>query len=279
MSRKRTLLIKRTVLRACSWIFALMVVAFPSASFAGFEQINDLSKCQTIPCCEISGTITKSDLKELNHFINQMNESNRTSLIVRLDSVGGNLEVAIAIGRQLRKHRASIFTWNNGKCYSSCVFVLAGGVRRYLSSNIGIHRPFPESSDKLDYQTIQSNQRRLSKFAKKYLKEVNVSPSLYDAMMSIPSDKIKILSEHELEFYGIVEVDPVEQEFQNATEARRLGLSMTEFIQKKGLVNTNCAEAYNNGSRTGDFDSYVACRDAILNSKESETTMEPNHSN
>ncbi len=255
---------RKTGIRIHSWLLALVVIIISNPSSADFTKVYDLNKCGN-PCWEVTGSITKSDLSELSNFVDKMNDS-KVRPTVRLDTIGGDMEVAVAIGRQLRRYRATVFTWDQGKCYSSCVFILAGAVRRYLSSNIGIHRPFSNNTDKNNYYTIQGNQRRLSKFAKKYLEEVNVSPSLYDAMVSIPSDKIKILSERELEFYGIVEVDPVEQELDYAAKARRYGLSMAEFIQRKSQVNRSCAKEFNYGGRTGDFDSYRECERSIFSS-------------
>jgi hypothetical protein len=91
-----------------------------------------------------------------------------------------------------------------------------------------------------------------------------VSPSLYDAMVSIPPEKLKLLSKSELESYGILEVDPVEQELEDAAEARKYGLSKTEYLRRKGQVDVVCAREWRRGETLGDFVSYFSCRDKVF---------------
>jgi len=243
----------------------VFLVGYSSSCIATITQIHDPKKCPDGRCWEITGLITQSDLQELSRAVDIMRGSKATP-IFRLNSNGGDIEVAIAIGRQLRQFRALALTWGQGKCYSSCVFILAGAVYRMLSTTIGIHRPYSIITDKRDYQTIQSDQRRLAKIAKDYLEEVNVSPSLYDAMIIIPPEKIKLLSESELEGYGLLEVDPVEQELDDAAEARKYSLSKVEYFTRKAKANIICASDYNSGALTGNIDSYYACYKDVLRS-------------
>jgi ATP-dependent protease ClpP protease subunit len=220
----------------------------------------------TLPFWDIQGVITKSDLKELERAVEIMSKTKSTPYF-RLNSEGGDVEVAIAIGRQLRRFQAQAITFNQGKCYSSCVFILAGAVRRSLSDSIGIHRPYSSSTDQRDYQATQVTQRRLAKLVKDYLEEMNVSPSLYDAMVAIPPEKMRLLSQTELERYGLLEVDPVQQELEDAAEARKYNLSKVDYLTKKSEVTATCARELRNGSTAGDFTGYVKCRDSVFRSK------------
>lgn len=217
-------------------------------------------------CWEISGLITQSDAQELLHIVDSLKGSKATPMF-RLNSNGGDVEAAITMGRLLRKIRASALTWSEGGCYSSCVFILAGAVNRHGRLGVGIHRPYSSRTDMRDYRTIQSDQRRLEKLAKDYLKEVNVLPSLYDAMMSIPPEKIKMLSESELDSYGLLEIDPVEQEIQDAAWARQYGISKIEYIQRKTQVDITCGNKDLGFKSIAEAESYVKCKEDVLSAR------------
>ena len=234
---------------------------------AEITQIKDLTKCPADQggCWEISGLISESDHRAVVKIANSLANTMRPPFF-RLNSRGGNVESAIAIGRELRRMRAYVLTWDEAPCHSSCVFILAGGVRRMLGGNIGIHRPYSLSTEKRDYDSVQREHRRITTLAKAYLEEVNVSPTLFDAMMRIPPERIRILSQSELEIYGIAETDPIEQELADAAEARKYGLSKTDYLRRRAVADTKCASAFRRGESSGNFDDYVRCREGVLRS-------------
>lgn len=248
------------------FVVSIICFVYSNQSFATITQIHDTNKCHNLACFEVTGVISQTDLKELANAVEFMKTSKAKPLF-RLNSYGGDVEVAIAIGRQLRKFEATAITWSDGECYSSCVFILAGAVRRGLSTTIGIHRPYSSRTDNRDYQAIQADQRRISKLAKEYLVEVNVSPTLYDAMVNIPSEKIKLLSESELESYGLLKIDPVAQEMDDAADARRYGISKGEYLRRKAQVNITCETDNMRGRYTGNFDNYFKCRSDVLSAR------------
>ena len=234
-------------------------------SLATITQIQGENKC-SYPCWEISGQITKSDLQDLAQAVKIMSATKATPFF-RLNSNGGDVDVAIAIGRQLRKYSATAIVWDLGGCYSSCVFIYAGAVQRLGGSkSIGIHRPYSNSTELRDYQTIQNEQRRLAKFAKDYLEEVNVLPSLYDAMVSIPPERIRMLSETELENYGLGKIDPTEQELMDAANARILKISKVEFIRRKSQSRATCSAEYARMTQ-GDAYDYARCYADVLSGR------------
>jgi hypothetical protein len=59
-----------------------------------------------------------------------------------INSQGGDVNAAIAIGRMFRKERAHLQVNENSVCISACVLILAGAVERPVSGAIGIHRPY-----------------------------------------------------------------------------------------------------------------------------------------
>lgn len=216
----------------------------------------------SIPLWEISGQITKPDLDAVNEAANFSSQS-RKQAVFRLNSEGGDVETAIAIGRKLRKIGAFALTFHQGRCYSACVFILAGATTRGLSESIGVHRPFSTSTE-ISFQKIQTNQKRIENISKEYLKEVNVSPTLYDFMNSIPPERIHLLSKSELQNFGILEIDPVQQEIYDSAEARSFGISKIEYYKRKAQAEKICAIEHENGSRTSNFKPYLECKKNIL---------------
>ena len=70
--------------------------------------------------------------------------------MVMIKSHGGDLEVAMELGRQIRWEKFS--TDMHGYCESACVFIYIGGVKRYVhlnsqvvaNSHLGVHQPSSE---------------------------------------------------------------------------------------------------------------------------------------
>lgn len=214
-------------------------------------------------CWEIAGIVTDADQRQVSNIADRVAGSRRTALFY-LNSEGGDVEASIAIGQQLRRIRATAVMWDEARCLSSCVFILVGATQRVLAGQIGIHRPYSLRTDVRSYETVQQDQRRLKKIAKQYLEEMNVSPSLYDAMVRIPPEKVKFLSPSELHQFGISEVDPVQQEVEDTGEARSYGLSKTEYLRRKAEVEVVCAREWRRGTTFGDFDGYFSCRDKVF---------------
>ena len=65
-----------------------------------------------------------------------------------LNSSGGDVEEAMKIGRYFKKNEFSVSVAYGDSCYSSCVFLLAGGVDRHAVGKVGVHRPYFGSLDK-----------------------------------------------------------------------------------------------------------------------------------
>lgn len=217
-----------------------------------------------MPLWEINGQITKSDIKKIEDAAKFANQNKRTAMF-RLNTEGGDVEAAIAIGRQLRQLRAHAFTFEQGRCYSACIFILAGATKRAITNSIGIHRPYSTGSQ-FDFGKINNEQKRLEIYIKKYLAEMNVSPLLWDFMNSIPPEKIHFPSKYELQKYGIIDIDPTQQELDDSNEAQNFGISKIEYYKRKSQMINLCDSDYQYGARTSDFALYAHCRERVLRS-------------
>lgn len=252
-----------------------VLVAF---ALAGFLALTDTVQASVTPivvknecpssqseCHEISGLITQKDLQQVRTITERVERrGNKATHFFRLNSKGGDIDAAIGIGRELRKISAVAAVTDNSVCLSACVFVLAGAVQRLVGGRVGIHRPYSSRTDLQDYSVVQKEHKRLANTARAFLEDMNLPSHLYDAMLRVPPEQIRVLSTKELSDYGLDQSDPVEQELVDSAEARKYGLSKLEFIQRKGEVQAACASEWTQGQRTGDFKAYFTCRDQIL---------------
>lgn len=240
------------------WVFAVLI--FLSGPVSALVTQLPKEDC-SVYCWRISGSISMDDVRVVTGVLERMRAENETPFFL-LDSEGGDVEAAISIGRLFRKMSAHVFVqYRVAKCFSACVFIYAGAIHRN-AERIGIHRPFSLTTKQRTYDEIQVQQRRLNAIAKAFLEEMNVSPRLLEAMNRVSPEEIRVLSSAEMEEFGLGAVDPVQQEFRDAENAREYGLSMQEFFRRKAIVQTICGLPFFAGPYFAP--SYTSCRDGIM---------------
>ena len=207
-------------------------------------------------CYEITGKITKNDIDVINSIETHLTKNGKIGPNFSLNSNGGDVESAIYIGRKLRALRASAIVLVNSNCHSSCVFILAGATQRIVSGKVGIHKPYSEKIGDLKYKDLQKAHDRLNILSKHYLSDMNLPSSLFDEMIRIPSHNLKILSESELNKYGLNATDPVQQELFDSKEAAEYNLTKSEYLQRKSQVESECKTYFN----AGKFQQYADCQ-------------------
>jgi hypothetical protein len=168
--------------------------------------------------------------------------------LLSLDSTGGDLDAAVKIGRLVRKLGVEVNTGGRGKCYSSCVLVLSGGMRRYVfvgerdeETTIGIHRPYlVASTQKLTSSEAGNQLSALRSMLSSALEEFNISTRLVDDMMAIPPERVRLLTGGELELWGLSDDDPVHQSRSTNRWAIFSGISHGEMIQRRQIAESVC---------------------------------------
>lgn len=187
----------------------------------------------------ITGTISNGDASKLRIVMRKLmaefgEESCRgASMIIYLDSEGGNIDQAIELGRFIRENELSTHVNIFTKCYSSCPLIFAGGVTRTAFENIGIHRPyFYDLKDKLTSLQVRQEIDLLNKKIESYLLEMDISKNLLDAMLSIPPSEIKILSETELKSYRLTGEDMAYNERGVSKQAKIYNISSYEYRKR-----------------------------------------------
>lgn len=168
-----------------------------------------------------------------------------------VNSLGGSVEEAIAIGRFVRKNKLSVRVFE--KCFSSCVFILAAGSSKTIAvtAKIGIHRPFLENKPN---GPIGDVMRRVLAEARIYFAEMNIPEQLADEMFSIPPERLKILSESQLSFYRLDQMDMAEAEEVALFQAKKLGISRQELMRRDKLfedaLRRECSRLYKENDRS-----------------------------
>lgn len=144
----------------------------------------------------LQGEILPRDLQTLI-------ERRRPGMVVHLNSGGGQLVSGVAIGRLLRQMKGVAMVEAGSSCSSACVYVLAGAPYRVVQPGavVGVHKPYDPDDAHLPAAERESKQARLDAFVRAYLKEVNVPPALYDAMLQAPQGRA--LPRAELSWYGL----------------------------------------------------------------------------
>jgi hypothetical protein len=154
-----------------------------------------------------------------------------TGNTVWFSSDGGDIDAAMDIGRLLRRYGIYAVIDKKDQCMSACVFAFMGGERRSVAGRLGIHRPFfPHTQDLPDRQV---RFRHMQKVLKDYVEEMDFPSSLYEAVMLVPPESVKILAAAELKNLFLDGISPSSEDLADAATARHLNLSMAEYLKRK----------------------------------------------
>lgn len=144
---------------------------------------------------------------------------------------GGDVDAAMELGRLLRKLGVSTRVDRGDRCLSSCVFAFMGGDQRVVAGQIGIHRPYFSSARKVPDR--RAYYRQLQKRLQQYIEELDFPPSLYEAVMAVPPESLSMLTAADLKRFYLQGMSPSTEDELDATAARNLGVSVSEYLQQK----------------------------------------------
>jgi ATP-dependent protease ClpP protease subunit len=216
---------------------------------------------------KISGTITAQDAQAAAKIPAHVPPGNQ--LFVLLESPGGDVDAAIAIGRILRNRGAIAQIMPNRVCASACVLLLAGATNRVIptTARVGIHRLYSASTSPKDYSALQLEYRQIESKVKTYLREMNVPEALYDAMMQFQSENIYFLTISELQSYHLSNMDYVAEDLANSRAATRYGLSKPEYLRRSAQATKQCdhyLDQFNHSLKDDLLIRYTECRESIF---------------
>ena len=195
----------------------------------------------------ILGNVENGDAKIFEDIINQLSTKSCNTYAVYLSSPGGSVLESMELGKFIRTlgGYVSVLTRNDGGqgCFSSCVLILAGGSARILGSDtiVGIHRPrFDyEVFSGLSPQQAKNTYADMSALVQSYLQRMGISDGLYQEMLAIPSNKMKILTYMEMKQWHLDGEDPGYAEWLRARKIEQFG--ETAVIQHDQYVEESFA--------------------------------------
>jgi hypothetical protein len=227
-----------------------VTLAFTISPAVASADVHGLCRDNSICNLRLDGRIGPDDAAQFKRSLEKV--GGKQNLLLFLNSEGGDIATAIEIGRLVRHWQAShVVVSLDSKCFSACVFVLAGGLNRAVHGKVGIHRPFSATTDSHTYEATQKTFRELEQSAKSFFKGMNVPASLYDEMMSVPPQKLRLLTEQELARFGIGQSDPAYQDNRDAKSARGYGLDKEEYLARKERADRICNALSVNEQKAG----------------------------
>ena len=237
-------------------ILAFAVILLSQTAYAEVVELNragptcdaELRACTLV--VQINGEMADSTVNQLKAILEttrQYAEKNKyffTFFQAELNSPGGNVDAALAVGRILRTEGAAAVVNRGAICLSACVLTLAGGSSRSLDGTIGIHRPyFSVPTGDISAPDVRASYQELLGKIRAYLRAMNVVDSLADAMLQINPENMHMLSAVELSQYGLSEIDPVAMETFDLEQAQKYGLDRQEYMRRKSLAEQQCGGA------------------------------------
>ena len=180
-----------------------------------------------------SGDITPADVASAKIMVGLV-KSGQQKLFgntVWLAGNGGDYEASIRLGRMLRELGAYTMVAKSDQCMSACVFAFMGGERRAVEGRLGVHRPyFPIAQD---FPDRAQRFRNLQKSLRAYIEEMDFPDSLYETIMAVPPEAMHIIPPAELKRFYLVGISPSSEDLADAAGARRLGITMHDYLKLK----------------------------------------------
>lgn len=221
------------------YFFLICALFFSSSSIAANISMHESGNGCFFSGVFIEGNIEVGDFKKFQNVVSNLKNkygAKRCSdgdTHVRINSKGGSVEEALLIGREIRKNSFGVIVMENSECLSSCVFILASGVSKFVNGKVGIHRPYFISIEEgKSAEEIRSMRDSLSIKIKTFLNFMDVPESLFEEMLSYPPEKIKVLSQQDLTRFRLSGKDATQDEIDTANSAKYFNLTSAEYRKR-----------------------------------------------
>ena len=152
------------------------------------------------------------------------------SRILDLDSSGGQIEEAIRAGDVIGESGWTMWVREGSVCHSSCVLLLAAGDMRMIAGDVGIHRMIRIGSAATSRAELQQELQAVHGQVREYLQRNGVAFAVADLMMTVPNRDLRLLTDEELDRYGLSGQNAVADDLQRIRLAQKCGES---FVRRK----------------------------------------------
>lgn len=170
-------------------------LAFDAAPFDGGQALT------------LTGSIAPGDAERFADWLNTQTTPPDT---IFLNSPGGSVGDALAIGRQIRAMVAATRMTQTDVCLSACPYILAGGVARQVEDGawVGVHQHyFGENVALPAFLAVEDIQRGQGDVMT-YLIEMDIDPAIMQHALVTPPDEIYLLLPDELLAYNLTTPRP-----------------------------------------------------------------------
>lgn len=150
--------------------------------------------------------------------------------VLDLDSSGGQVEYAMRAGDGIGESGWTIWVRENAICHSSCVLVLAAGDNRLISGRVGIHRIIRLQSEATSRAELNRELRDVHGKIEDYLSRNGVAVAVADLMMTVPNRSLRLMTDEELQQFGLGGVNAVQDDLDRIMLARKCG---QDFVQRR----------------------------------------------
>jgi hypothetical protein len=156
----------------------------------------------------LTGTI---DVGAAERFAAELAARGEYVTTVALDSPGGSVEDALAIGAQIREHGYTTSVGAGALCASSCPLLLAGGIERLAdpAAAVGVHQVYASVAPGALPTGIRaagnamSDAQQTTAVITRHLGAMDVDPALWLHALETPPDRLYYLSPEELLHYRL----------------------------------------------------------------------------
>ncbi len=150
--------------------------------------------------------------------------------ILDIRSAGGSVESAIRAGDAIGENDWTIWVRSDSICHSACVLLLAAGDMRVIAGPVGIHRMVRVGSSATSRKELGEELRRVSDELLNYLERNGASNEVYNLMTTVPNRTLHLLTDDELDRYGLSGPNAVEDDLNRIRLARRCG---NDFVRRR----------------------------------------------
>ena len=150
----------------------------------------------------MTGAIEAGDAARFDDFM----ERRDTPAAIYLNSPGGSVTDALAIGLRIRDMESETAMSDADVCLSACPYILAAGVTRDIPEGawVGVHQHFFGQNTALPaFLAVEDIQRGQGEVMA-YLDEMGIDPLVMQHALVTPPDEIYILTQDELMRYGFL---------------------------------------------------------------------------
>lgn len=124
-----------------------------------------------------------------------------------LQSPGGSVADALALGRHMRAKGIATQMLAGEYCFSACPYLLAAGIRRNIDTDayVGVHQHYFGENTFLPAAFAVEDIQRGQGEVMTYLHDMGIDPLVMQHALSTPPDEIYVLLPEELDRYGFTQ--------------------------------------------------------------------------